>query len=46
MSSTRVARSEIAGAGAQPLTGLVNYQDGSVVSRVLKRVKECHNLCL
>ena len=40
MSSTTIARSEIAGAEAQPLIGLVNYQDGSVVSRVvLKREK-------
>jgi quercetin dioxygenase-like cupin family protein len=38
MSSTTVARSEIAGAEAFSLSGLVNYQDGSVVSRVvLKR---------
>lgn len=34
------ARSEIAGAEAQPLLGLVNYEVGSVVSRVvLKREK-------
>ncbi len=40
MSSTTVARSEIAGAEALSLSGLVNYQDGSVVSRVvLKREK-------
>jgi quercetin dioxygenase-like cupin family protein len=40
MSSTTVARSEIAGAEAQPLLGLVNYQEGAVVSRViLKREK-------
>jgi quercetin dioxygenase-like cupin family protein len=40
MSSTTVARSEIAGAEAQLLLGLVNYQEGSVVSRViLKREK-------
>jgi len=40
MSSTTVARSEIAGAEAQALLGLVNYQEGSVVSRVvLKREK-------
>jgi quercetin dioxygenase-like cupin family protein len=40
MSSTTIARSEIAGAEAQPLLGLVNYQVGSVVSRViLKREK-------
>lgn len=40
MSSTTMARSEIGGAEAQPLIGLVNYQDGSVVSRVvLKREK-------
>jgi quercetin dioxygenase-like cupin family protein len=40
MSSTTAARSEIAGAEAQPLLGLVNYQVGSVVSRVvLKREK-------
>jgi quercetin dioxygenase-like cupin family protein len=40
MSSNTIARSEIAGAKAQPLLGLVNYQEGSVVSRVvLKREK-------
>jgi len=40
MSSTTIARSEIAGAEALPLLGLVNYQEGSVVSRVvLKREK-------
>ena len=40
MSSTTIARSEIRGAEAQPLLGLVNYQEGSVVSRVvLKREK-------
>ena len=40
MTSTTIARSEIAGAQAVPLPGLVNYQDGSVVSRgVLKREK-------
>jgi len=40
MSSTTISRSEIAAAEAQPLIGLVNYQDGSVVSRVmLKREK-------
>ena len=40
MSSTTTARSEIAGAEAVPLLGLVNYQEGSVVSRViLKREK-------
>lgn len=40
MSSTTIARSEIAGAEAFSLSGLVNYQDGSVVSRViLKRDK-------
>ena len=40
MSSITTARSEIAGAEAQPLLGLVNYQEGSVVSRViLKREK-------
>jgi quercetin dioxygenase-like cupin family protein len=40
MSSTTTARSEIAGAEAQSLLGLVNYQVGSVVSRVvLKREK-------
>ncbi len=40
MSSTTIARSEIAGAEAVPLLGLVNYQEGSVVSRVvLKRAK-------
>ena len=40
MSSTTIARSEIAAAEAQLLIGLVNYQDGSVVSRViLKREK-------
>jgi quercetin dioxygenase-like cupin family protein len=35
MSSTTIARSEIRGAEAQPLLGLVNYQEGSVVSRVV-----------
>ena len=40
MSSTTIARSEIVGAEAQLLIGLVNYQDESVVSRViLKREK-------
>jgi quercetin dioxygenase-like cupin family protein len=40
MSSTTVSRSEIAGAEAFSLPGLVNYQEGSVVSRiVLKREK-------
>jgi quercetin dioxygenase-like cupin family protein len=40
MSSTTSARSEIAGAEAFSLSGLVNYQEGSVVSRVvLKREK-------
>ena len=40
MSSSTIARSEIAGAEAFSLPGLVNYQDGSVVSRVvLKREK-------
>jgi quercetin dioxygenase-like cupin family protein len=40
MTSTTIASSEIAGAQALPLLGLVNYQDGSVVSRVvLKREK-------
>lgn len=40
MNSTTVATSEIAGAEAFLLTGLVNCQDGSVVSRViLKREK-------
>ncbi|HKV80540.1 MAG TPA: cupin domain-containing protein [Candidatus Sulfotelmatobacter sp.] len=40
MSSTTVARSEIAGAEAFSLSGLVNYQDDAVVSRVvLKREK-------
>ncbi|HEV2396415.1 MAG TPA: cupin domain-containing protein [Candidatus Sulfotelmatobacter sp.] len=40
MNSTTIARSEIAGAEALSLSGLVNYQDGSVVSRVvLKREK-------
>jgi quercetin dioxygenase-like cupin family protein len=40
MSSTTIAHSEIAGAEAFSLSGLVNYQDGSVVSRVvLKREK-------
>ena len=40
MSSTTIARSEIVGAEAIPLLGLVNYQEGSVVSRVvLKRDK-------
>jgi quercetin dioxygenase-like cupin family protein len=40
MTSTTESRSEIAGAQALPLLGLVNYQNGSVVSRVvLKREK-------
>jgi Protein of unknown function, DUF488 len=40
MTSTTIASSEIAGAQALLLLGLVNYQDGSVVSRVvLKREK-------
>ena len=40
MTSTTITSSEIAGAQALPLLGLVNYQDGSVVSRVvLKREK-------
>ncbi len=40
MSSTTIARSEIAGAEAVPLGRLVDYQQGSVVSRVvLKREK-------
>lgn len=40
MTSTTVTRSEIVGARAVPLLGLVHYQDGSVVSRVvLKREK-------
>lgn len=40
MSSTTIARSDIAAAEALPLLGLVNYQEGSVVSRVvLKREK-------
>ncbi len=40
MSSTAATSSEIAGAQSLPLPGLVNYQDGSVVSRViLKREK-------
>ena len=40
MSSTMIVRSEIARAEAVSLLGLVNYQEGSVVSRVvLKREK-------
>jgi quercetin dioxygenase-like cupin family protein len=40
MSSTTTVRAEIAGAQALPLLDLVNYQEGSVVSRVvLKREK-------
>ncbi len=40
MNSTTIARSEIAGAQAFSLSGLVNYQENSVVSRVvLKREK-------
>jgi quercetin dioxygenase-like cupin family protein len=40
MNSTTIARSEITGAEAFSLSGLVNYQGGSVVSRVvLKREK-------
>ena len=37
MSSTTIARSEISGAEGFSLSGLVNYQDGSVVSRVVLR---------
>ncbi|MGA7909466.1 MAG: cupin domain-containing protein [Candidatus Sulfotelmatobacter sp.] len=40
MSSTAITRSEIAGAESLSLLDLVNYQNGSVVSRVvLKREK-------
>lgn len=40
MSSATAARSEITEAQSFPLSGLVNYQEGSVVSRViLKREK-------
>lgn len=40
MTSTTAASSEIAGAQALPLLSLVDYQEGSVVSRVvLKREK-------
>ena len=40
MTSTTIASAEIVGAQVLPLLGLVNYQDGSVVSRVvLKREK-------
>lgn len=40
MSSTSTARPEIAEAESLPLLGLVNYQEGSIVSRVvLKREK-------
>ncbi len=40
MNSSTIARSEIGGAEALPLSGLVSYQVGSVVSRViLKREK-------
>ncbi|MGD0466953.1 MAG: cupin domain-containing protein [Terriglobales bacterium] len=40
MSSTNATHSEIAGAQSLPIVDLVNYQDGSVVSRVvLKREK-------
>lgn len=40
MNSTSAARPEIAGAEALTLLGLVNYQEGSIVSRVvLKREK-------
>jgi quercetin dioxygenase-like cupin family protein len=40
MNSTTIARSEIAGAETFSPSGLVNYQGGSVVSRVvLKRAK-------
>ena len=40
MSPTTIAPSDIAGAEALPLLGLVNFQEGSVVSRVvLKREK-------
>jgi len=40
MTSTTIASSEIVGAQALPLLGLVNYQDAAVVSRVvLKREK-------
>ena len=38
MSSDKAAPTDIDGAQSMPLTGLVNYQDGAVVSRVvLKR---------
>lgn len=41
MSSSTATSSEIAGAQSLPLPGLVNYQEGSVVSRViLKREKD------
>jgi quercetin dioxygenase-like cupin family protein len=40
ITSTTIRRSEFAGAEAVSLLGLVNYQEGSVVSRVvLKREK-------
>jgi len=40
MSSIAITRTEITGAEALPLLGLVSYQEGSVVSRVvLKREK-------
>jgi quercetin dioxygenase-like cupin family protein len=40
VTSTAATSSEIAGAQSLPLPGLVNYQEGSVVSRViLKREK-------
>jgi quercetin dioxygenase-like cupin family protein len=40
VSSTTATHSEIAGARSLPIVDLVNYQDGSVVSRVvLKREK-------
>lgn len=37
MSSTTATSSEITGAQSFPLPGLVNYQEGSVVSRVILR---------
>lgn len=40
VSSTTATSSEIAGAQSLPLPGLVNYQEGSVVSRVILKREE------
>ena len=48
MSSTTIARSEIAGAEALPLLGLVNFQEGSVASPVDSQTgkRKRDNLCV